>query len=149
MKHLRPLNDWSRHESQFEIKGDFLGEVEIDGQKYVMPETSDEVRYTIQDVSLLVEDRLVDILFKEHRKWKGPIYVLIYQKGQSMPLRVVSVLPDNYYLDVYVEIPEQTDVTQGDFFVIVTNVALDEESANVEEWTELGGVRLMKDLKAE
>ena len=34
MKHLRPLNDWSRHESQFEIKGDFLGEVEVDGQKY-------------------------------------------------------------------------------------------------------------------
>lgn len=149
MKLLRPLNDWSRNESQFEIKGEFLGSAEIEGLRYVMPETSDEVRYSIQDVNLVVEDGLVEISFKDNRFWKGPIYVFIYQKGQAMPLRVVSVLPDNYYHNVYVKIPDETDLTQGEFFVIVTNVALYEENTNAGEWTELGGTRLMKNLKAE
>jgi len=149
MKHLRPLNDWSREESQFEIRGDFRGEVEVEEQRYVVPETSDEVRYVIRNVSLLVGDKSVEILFKEHRIWKGPVYVLIYQKGQTMPLRVVSVLPDNYYLSVCVKMPEQTDIKRGEFFAIVTNVALTEENANEEDWTDLGDARMMKRLKTE
>ena len=152
MKRLRPLNDWSRHESQFEIKGEFKGEAEIEGQRYVMPETSDEVRYAIQDVSLLVEDRLVDVVFKDHRFWRGPIYVLIYREGQRMPLRVVSVLPDNYYSDVYVGMPETTDLTKEKFFVVVTNVTLaenDDDEADTKEYIQLDGTRLMKRLKVE
>ena len=145
MKHLRPLNDWSREESQFEIKGDFRGEVEVEGQRYVVPETSDEVRYVIRDVTLQKDNRIVDILFKENRTWKGPIYLIIFQVGQNKPLRVVSVLPDNYYLNVYVELPEQADFTQGEIFVVVTNVAVTE----ADEWADLGGARMMKRLKTE
>lgn len=148
MRHLRPLNDNWQLESQFEIIRDFKNEVEIHGAKYFMPITSEEVRYQIEDVLWVADEHALDVVFKDNG-WKGPVYVMLYKVGQRSPLRVVSVMPDNYYLEVYVDVPEDVDMTDGQYFVVMTNVVVADDAECAAEWESMGMSRVMKQLKTE
>ena len=141
----RPLNDRLRTKSVFEIKRDFKHEEEMLGKIYFAPETSAEVRYQITEVSVEWEKRLLWMEF-EDIDWKGPMYVMFFQEGKCEPLKVVSVMPDNIYMEIGVLLPEVMDRAKGCNFVLLSNVEIAGNEKVSGQWTTAGPARWIKQL---